>query len=137
MSVNSPPIEFLLLNGLRLPFFLLYIVGLVLALTTWRRHPQASLLSLIAFVLFFFANAISAGMNWYVLSLRSGMAAGIWLTIANFVSMIITVVAWTLILFALFGRRPPQHHWPADDRYSRQYPERDVPAGPSSQEIRK
>ncbi|HBI41562.1 MAG TPA: hypothetical protein DDY78_01735 [Planctomycetales bacterium] len=139
MSSNFPAFEFLMVNAARIPLFIVYIVGFVLALTTWRRHPRASLLSLIAFVLFFLAYLLAAGLNWYVLSMHSGMAAGLWLTAGNFVFTVIIVVAWGLILFALFARRPGQPDWSADERerYPRQYPERDVPSGPPSQDIRK
>jgi hypothetical protein len=140
MSSNSSPIEFLMMNWYRLVFSLVYIVGIVLALTTWRRHPRASLLSLIAFVLFFLANILAAGLYWYVLIMRSGMAStGLWLTAGNIVVTAIHVLAWGLMLFALFARRPwqPDMFTDEQERYPRQYPERGAPPGPPSQDIRK
>jgi hypothetical protein len=140
MSSNSTPIEFLMVNWYRLVFSLVYVIGIVLALTTWRRHPRASLLSLIAFVLFFLANFLAAGLYWYVLIMRPGMTStGLWLTAGNIVVTAIIVLGWILILFALFARRPwqPDRSAGERERYPRQYPERDAPAGPSSQDIRK
>jgi len=139
MSSSSTHIEFLMVNWPRLPFFLVYIVGIVLALTTWQRHPRASLLSVIAFVLLFLANALAVGSTWYLIFMRSGMGVGLWLSAANIVITTIIVVAWGLILFALFARRPwqPDRSAGERERYPRQDPERDAPAGPSSQDIRK
>jgi hypothetical protein len=138
MSPNFPSLEFLMVNAARIPLFIVYIVGFVLALTTWRRHPRASLLSLIAFVLFFLAQILNAGLIWYVLVLRS-VAVSLWLGAGDIVITAISVLAWGLILFALFARRPSQLDWSADERerYPRQDLERDPPPGPPSQDIRK
>jgi hypothetical protein len=138
MSSNFSYLEFLMFNATRLPLLLVYIVGFVLALTTWRRHPRASLLSLIAFVLFFLAQILNAGLIWYVLVLRS-VAVSLWLGAGDIVITAISVLAWGLILFALFARRPSQLDWSADERerYPRQDLERDPPPGPPSQDIRK
>jgi hypothetical protein len=137
LSSNFPSFEFLMLNGPRLPFFIVYIVGFVLALMTWRRHPRASLLSLIAFVLFFSAEVLDAGLLWYVVFKRSGRVD--WLFTGSIVTRAISLIAWTLILFALFARRPWQPDRSTDerDRFPRQFPERDAPPGPPSQDIRK
>ncbi len=36
----------------QLPIYLVWLIGLLLALVNWRRHPRPSLLAFIAFVLF-------------------------------------------------------------------------------------
>jgi hypothetical protein len=140
MSSSSTPIEFLMASWPRLSFFVVYIIGIVLALTTWQWHPRASLLSLIAFVLLFLANALAVGISWFVLfEYMDTASAVIWISAGNMVLTASTTLAWGLILFALFARRPWQPDRSADERerYPRQYPERDAPPGPSSQDIRK
>jgi hypothetical protein len=137
MSSNSPPMEFLLVNGFRLPFFILYIVGFVLALTTWRRHPRASLFSLVAFVLLFSAEILDAGLIWF--AVFKHLVPTSWLLVGSIATRVISLIAWIYILFALFARRPWQLERFTDERerYPSQYPERDAPLGPASQDIRK
>lgn len=45
------------------PLLLVYIVGAVLSLVFWRRHPKVSGLTLVAMILLIFTSVVSAGIN--------------------------------------------------------------------------
>jgi hypothetical protein len=104
--MSSAAIEFLQTNVWRLPFLLIYIVGAVLALTTWRRHPFASGLSLAAFLLLGFSNIAGAVLFWYAFRLDPLIDRGQLFTIGNIGLTAVSCLGWVLILIALFRRRP-------------------------------
>ena len=147
MTASNPVIEFLSMNGTRLPLVLVYIVGIVFASATWRRHPRASLLSLIAFVIFLVDALLSGAFTWLVL--RGGLfeggnfeQRGMILNVGNGFFTLLNVVAWILLLIALFGRRPQEPAWNRDnsDRPHRPFAEPAAPprrSGPPSEEIQK
>jgi hypothetical protein len=134
--------QFLMATATTKPLLIVYVVGLVLALTTWRSHPRASLLSLIAFLMLFLVDVLTSYLS--VLSIpqtpgpMGGFGVGVAFLLADYVLTAISILAWGLLLFALFARRPLQPDGFIDvrERYPRQFPERDAPPGPSSQDIR-
>jgi hypothetical protein len=137
--------EFLTMTATTKPLLIVYVVGLVLALTTWRRHPRASLLSLIGFLMLFLVDVLASYWDWFVLSRpqdpgpMGGFGVGVALLLGNYVHTAISFLAWGLLLFALFARRPwqPDRSAGERERYPRQFPEGDAPPGPPSQDIRK
>jgi len=143
MSPSFPPIDQFLMNtATTKPLLIVYVVGLVLALTTWRRHPRASLLSLIGFLMLFLVDVLASYLS--VLSIQApgmmgGFGVGVAFLVGDYVLTAISFLAWGLLLFALFARRPWQPDRSADERerYPRQFPERDAPPGLPSQDIRK
>ncbi len=58
----------LIINSLlmQVPVFLVWLVGLVLALVRWKRHPKVSLLTCIAFVMFFAEIPFFFYLNFYL-----------------------------------------------------------------------
>ena len=93
------------------PLYLAWIVGIVLALAFWRRHPGISLLAVLGFALLLIVTAAATflGAYWPLLLREQGkLASEIALTmgIANVVAGAVAAVAWVLLLIALFaGRR--------------------------------
>ncbi len=93
------------------PVLVVWLVGIVLALARWRRHPRASLLALVAFLGF----AGTSAANTYVsaafpLILRSAGLLALPLATAGALKTALqnlaNVVWWVLLLIALFARRP-------------------------------
>jgi hypothetical protein len=112
----------------QVPVYLVWLVGMLLALTRWRRHPIPSLLALIAFTLFLMS-AISGTLlsNWAILGDHPNLERGWLLSAISLVRTGISTVAWILLLLALFGWRTP----PPPRRILRSEPIDDVlPAAP-------
>ena len=80
------------------PVYLVWLVGVILALVGWKKHPSVSLVALIAFVMLFLLAivteliAVRNGVN----GLRPGLA---------FLEALIRAGAWGLVLAAVFGWR--------------------------------
>src|SRR5579885_1223685 len=104
--MSSPVLDFFQSNGWRVPLLLVYVVGIVLAAITWRRHPLASALSLAGFGLLLISNAASAVLFGSALRQTGGADRETLLTVGNAVFTLVSVGGWVLILIALFARRP-------------------------------
>lgn len=143
MSATSPLLDLLRLGGPRLPLLIVYLIGIVLSLTTWGRHPTASLLSLLAFVLFVLGSLLGMASSWFVMHGAADLDSSdriLWLNVTSYLGTGMSVIAWGLLLVALFARRPqPPELWarPAPGRSDRDFPGRGAPPGPSSQDIRR
>ena len=107
MNWMDPLLWRLLLYG---PLMVVLLVGVVVALVTWRRHPQVSLLALIAFAL----QLIQIGggsLFWYWVTTQASFYQGggqqrRWLLdMASLGQVCLSAVAWALILFAVFRWR--------------------------------
>jgi hypothetical protein len=109
--MSTSILEFLSLNIWSIPFLLICLVGGILALVTWRKHPLASLLSLLAFGLFSLDSLLSAGFLWYMLrriedgDLADVDRARVRMIFFGFLS-VVNIFGWVLLLIALFARRP-------------------------------
>jgi hypothetical protein len=102
--MRPPPAIFLTLFLPELPAILVWLAGLVLAIVTWRRHPQVSglvICSLVLFLLDVVAGAWSAAR----LPFLAGGAAGMLVGLAAGLRGLVRALAWILILVAVFGRR--------------------------------
>ena len=142
MSSSNPVMEFLSTNWGRFPYLIVYIVGLVLALVFWRRNARASLLSLIAFILFLLSSILDVVFTWFVV--RSGFnsefeSRGMVLGVGHFLLTLLGITAWVLILIALFCRRSQEPTWAPDEpeRYGRRYPASDRPSGSPGEDIQR
>jgi hypothetical protein len=96
--------------AVNLPLYLVWLVGIVLSIITWNKHPKSSLLSVIAFVIFFINTLVSNFLSILPVYLHNtrGMSLsniGTLSTILNLVLILFRVVGWVLILIAIFGRR--------------------------------
>ena len=82
----------------QLPVYLVWLVGLILALAGWKKHPSVSLVALIGFVILFLLALVTQlttvrhGVNWS----QAGIA---------FLEALIRAGAWGLVLAAIFGWR--------------------------------
>ncbi|MGD0750499.1 MAG: hypothetical protein ABSA23_03715 [Anaerolineales bacterium] len=82
----------------QLPVYLVWLVGVILALVGWKKHPSVSLVALIGFVilvllaLFTQITTVRHGVNWS----QAGIA---------FLEALIRAGAWGLVLAAIFGWR--------------------------------
>ena len=80
------------------PVYLVWLVGVILAIVNWKKHPSVSLVALIAFVLLFvlalvsLLSAVRTGVN----GMRPGLAL---------LEALIRAGAWGLVLAAVFGWR--------------------------------
>ncbi len=99
----------------QLPIDVIWALGIVLALRRWRRHPQVSLLILIALGLEL-VRSVGGTLAWYWLNLemkgadRATVELGIVkLGIVHNVSWGLDIIAWTLVLIALFRWRHLPH----------------------------
>ena len=94
----------------QLPVILIWLVGIVLAVTRWQRHPKVSLLALIALVLALLETIVNGFLSvWIPVMLteqgvstaQMGTVFGIW----RFISSIVGAVIWGLVLAAIFRWR--------------------------------
>jgi len=82
----------------QLPVYLVWLVGVILALVGWRKHPSVSLVALIAFVVLSLLALVTQ-----IIAPRQGVgwgAAGI-----VFFEALIRAGVWGLVLAAIFGWR--------------------------------
>jgi len=104
----------------QLPFYLVWLVGMLLALVRWRRHPTVSLLALLAFILFLTASMVGTFLSVWALVLQrdSTDVNRAWtLSLITLGRTVAGTVAWILLLLALFGWRTslqPRHR-PRED----------------------
>jgi hypothetical protein len=94
----------------QVPVYLVWLVGIVLAIVHWRRYPQPSLLTLIALVILFLRGLISTFLNtWLPLALHSQgwsvQGTSTFLLAHHIVSTLVAAVAYGLLLAAVFGWR--------------------------------
>ena len=104
---------FLLSQLWSVPYLIVYLVGSVLCLVFWRRHPVVSILSLLAFVILIGSVAIGSALQlWQMGAIQNGSTyadIGRILGIAGIIRTMLGLIAWILLLTALFGWRsaPP------------------------------
>ena len=142
-SGSPPPSVFLTLEAWKLPFLLIYVVGLALALITWRRRPH-SLFSLAAFALLCLGELLKFALDWTMFGPTAGglIEADRYekLRQAYVIPAVLDLGAWVLILLALFARRsrPPAPWSPDAPRLSTYSDVPSVPpTTPPSRDIRK
>lgn len=91
------------------PYFILYGIGLLLAVLRWQRHPQVSLLALCAFGIFLLNMVLQVLFQiWLFNSANADHTHEQISRMSNGFALFRTAcstVAWTLLLFALFGWR--------------------------------
>jgi hypothetical protein len=92
------------------PLFIVWLIGVALALSRWRRHPQVSLFALIACVvmivnqvgvifLYTWLSQLTLDQDWWADNMSSIFAA------IRIVSALIDAAAGAMILCAIFGWR--------------------------------
>ncbi|PWH17486.1 MAG: hypothetical protein DDG60_01870 [Anaerolineae bacterium] len=92
------------------PVLLTWIIGIVLAIIFWRKHPAVSGLTLLAISGFLILDIVNAYLNIRLpsLLLEQGVSPSNSMPIFIFrgvISSIINAVLWILLLFSIFGWR--------------------------------
>ncbi|TMQ35040.1 MAG: hypothetical protein E6K70_04395 [Planctomycetota bacterium] len=117
----------------QLPVIAIWLLGIILACLSWRKHPQVSLMALAAFGIQLFQSVFGIFVLFEVT--RGGISQGwtaqqistVFATV-NYLRAGLSAVAWVLVLLAIFRWRA----WPGRVRgYDGQY----LPEGFSSQNI--
>ena len=92
-----------------LPFLLIFVVGIILAIVRWSIHPRVSLMALVAFGLLLLGSIAKLGyMFWLIGGPESGLSftnAHAIMTWINLSVTLLDLIGWVLLLLALFGGR--------------------------------
>jgi len=103
----------LLLNVLtaRLPFILILLVGFIIALLRWRKHPRVSLLVSLMFaveVLIVLPLSLAAVFipTFYISGYYMVRSHGLIQGALNFLPTLASAAVWIMALTAIFGWRP-------------------------------
>lgn len=101
--------SFILAQLWQLPAILLAVVGIIIALVRWKRHPVVSMVALIAFVLLLGSRLISSGLFAYQYWQTSQNAgAPSFMDIYRFVQPVLVLLGFlsqALMILAIFGWR--------------------------------
>jgi tryptophan-rich sensory protein len=97
-----------------LPFLIIYIVGATYAVVRWQSQPRRSRRAFLAFVLFFVRVVITMAKNWLMLR-RTELGWDADTLVFNMgilgtVDLLMGIVAWVLLLRALFERSDDPVH---------------------------
>lgn len=125
------------------PYALIWLVGAVVAISTWRRHPNVSLLTLLA-CLIELAATLGGGLVQFIL-FRSGSFAGggfdLVLQLTTWGRVLLSCLGYVLFFCAIFGWRRQAEPFPRpyDDPPRRAPRDLDDYGGgrPGSEDIRK
>jgi hypothetical protein len=98
---------------MNVPFFLTMLVGIILCIVFWKRHPKVSLLALIAFIILIVDSLVGMALTaWITMTAASGkmdgQQFGIVSVTVNCFQSLLTVAAWVMLLFSIFGWRKAQ-----------------------------
>ena len=92
-----------------LPFMLVFVVGIILAIMRWSIHPRVSLMALVAFGLLLLSSIAKMGyLFWLIGGQESGLSfvnARALMTWINLAVMMLELIGWVLLLLAVFGSR--------------------------------
>ena len=95
----------------QLPVYVVWLVGIILSMTRWQRHPRASSAALAAFCLFFLESLVgtllSYNLSRYLAQGRDldGEHIALVLHMVWFGRTIVHAVLWGVVLVAIFGWR--------------------------------
>jgi hypothetical protein len=94
-----------------LPLYLLWMLGIILAMIRWQRHPTVSIQAALAFVILIVNSmASTVAYAWLPGYLQKGQnysaeQVGYVLTAVRVFFNLVSAVAWVLILVAIFAER--------------------------------
>jgi len=94
----------------QVPVLLAWLIGLILSIVFWQRHPRVSLLTLIALAVLFVETLIDTYLSlWLPLGLREqGLTlaqTGRIIATKQVLTSLVSAVAWVLVIAAIFGWR--------------------------------
>jgi hypothetical protein len=95
--------------GPYLPVLAVWVAGIILALTRWKRHPKVSLLTVLALGGQLILFVVNAGLNVYA----SRRLFGAWnsdqistfYAVKSIITSLIEAGLWVMLLYAIFGLR--------------------------------
>lgn len=93
-----------------LPVIIVWVIGIALALSRWRRHPRVSQFALIACAVMIINTVVSRSLTvWMPLAMRdygwTTAQIGSIFTAIGIISALISAAAWALVICAIFGWR--------------------------------
>jgi hypothetical protein len=93
-----------------IPIYIVWLVGLILAIVNWKKMPKASLLTVIAIVILFLAGVAGQvfSLNYPIMAHESGLSyakIGLVTAIVGIANVLLTTACWGMLLAAIFGRR--------------------------------
>lgn len=113
ISVISPAVRAYLVQ---LPLYAVWLVGIILCMKRWERHPGVSLVAMIAFSLLFFESLVGTLVSYSlpsILAEREGMNSADIGPILHLVWFGLTLVhagLWGVVIAAIFGWRNESRH---------------------------
>ena len=116
--MSSDLVDILVTYGLSFPLYIVWVVGIVLALVRMQRYPKVSILVLVALTGFFFLSMVTPWayrMLPRLLDLADGPfdRVQMFYRVVGFFHVLVDAVLFALLLLAVFGRRkdhPPYTH---------------------------
>jgi hypothetical protein len=120
MADDSILATYLAQMATRIPVLLIYLGGMALSFTFWRRYPKPCLLLFLAMLLALLGSIVSVFAFVYVTRTMIGVAnaaqVGLIINTIVVVANIVQAVALALMLAAIFvGRRRDIPPWPPED----------------------
>lgn len=111
METGNLIIEYLTRLATQLPTLIVLVVGVILALVRWRRHPLVSALACAGIAIVFVNSIVMTGMwTWVPQYLfesgRDPDVVNVLLRVMGIVSEVIYTAGLALLLVAVFVRRP-------------------------------
>jgi hypothetical protein len=82
------------------PIFIVWAIGIVLALSRWRRHPRASQFTIVALIVMI---VVTVATRIIYILLPMTMRSSGWSPTE--MAIIYNAIAWAMILWAIFGWR--------------------------------
>lgn len=112
MSAGPSPLVTILQHlAIQAPFFLVYLIGIVVAVVQVRRHRKAATLALVALVVMLLTGLAAGTVQGYLIADLSGgrsvTATSTLLAVTGWVTALVRAAALGLLIAAVFvGRRP-------------------------------
>jgi hypothetical protein len=93
-----------------LPAIIVWVIGIALALSRWRRRPRVSQFALIACAVMIINTVANRSLTiWMPLAMRdygwTAVQIGSFFTTIGIITSLISATAWTLVICAIFGWR--------------------------------
>lgn len=90
----------------QIPVFIVWVIGGIVAIVRWRRHPRPSLLLVVALSTFLLRALIGPIVTFSIVHSGTSLArAGMVNGLVSLASMLVAAVAWSLLLAAALGWR--------------------------------
>ena len=93
--------------GPQIPLYIIWFVGISIAMLRYRHNPTSMLLAIIAFIIFLLSSIVLTGLNASILLNRAANGQSITeiqgqLALVTLGQVAATLVGWVLLLVALF-----------------------------------